>query len=142
MVSDLPNLKITFLNARSEQLTSSINEIFAQVARAAEVANKAVKQTKESNERIAGLAKNAESIGKGHRQRSDGTGWSGNQSDRGNREMSKIATVISAAVEEQAAATQKVASNIIGVNSASENSNRLVGELLQATDRLTGQASA
>jgi len=55
-------------------------------------------------------------------------------------EISGIATVISAAMEEQSAATQEVASNISGVSEASGETGAAANDVLQAAGELSRQA--
>lgn len=55
-------------------------------------------------------------------------------------EISEIATVISAAMEEQSAATQEVAGNISGVSEASAETGSAANDVLQASGELSKQA--
>lgn len=55
-------------------------------------------------------------------------------------EISEIATVISAAMEEQSAATQEVVGNITGVSEASAETGSAANDVLQAAGELSKQA--
>ena len=152
-VAEQATANVQTVAAATEELSSSVSEIGRQVAQSTEIAAKAMMEANRTNATVQGLSDAAQKIG-------DNVTGEAVQAIEGIggtiATINQIATMIASAVEEQGAATQeiarnvqqaaagtgKVSSDIAGVSRTAGEAGQSAMKVRTAAERLSDQSSA